>query len=65
MLTNLGSLKFDHNISRETVNGLTQKELSQIILFAVNGKHRINRVERDGVVHIYDEQDRLLLAHLQ
>ena len=64
MLTNLGVLKFDHNICHETVCGLTMEEVGKLICFAVNGKHRLNRVIEDNVVKIYDECNRLVLAHL-
>lgn len=64
MLTNLGKLKFDHNICHETVCGLTMEEVSRLVCFAINGKHRLNRVMDNTKIKIYDECNRLVLAHL-
>lgn len=64
MLTNLGKLKYDHNIDHALVNGLTMEEVSRLVMFAVNGNHKLDRVVKDGVVKIYDNMGRLVLAHV-
>lgn len=64
MLTNLGVLKFDHNIDHKTVCGLTMEEVSKLICFAINGGHRLKRIIEDNKIKIYDECDRLILTHL-
>lgn len=64
MLTNLGKLKYDHNIDHALVNGLTREEASKLIMYAVNGGHRLVRIIEDGAVKIYDNMGRLVLAHV-
>ena len=64
MLTNLGLLKYDHNIDHELVNGLTMEDVSRLVMFAINGGHKLNRVLQDGAIRIYDEMGRLVLSHV-